>query len=60
MTAVAPPLFSGDVGRPRVDVAVWWVQQAGHDGARRKDFIWTSNVSGLKILSHRMVDVLRQ
>lgn len=49
----------GRLGPDGVDVDVWWVPPEGHYGKRMRDFIWTTNRSALKIVSERMVAVLR-
>ncbi|NYJ03195.1 hypothetical protein HNR19_003893 [Nocardioides thalensis] len=49
----------GEAGPGSVDVAVWWVQEPEHYGKRLNDFLWQTSMIGLKLLSERMVEVLR-
>jgi hypothetical protein len=45
-------------GPPGVDVDVRWVQAPGHRGQRLTDFVWETGLSGLKLVSQRLVRTL--
>jgi hypothetical protein len=49
----------GDGGPPAVDVPVWWTQASEHYGKRLTDLLWDTGSTGLKLVSHRLVEVLR-
>ena len=45
-------------GPTGVDVTVRWVQSPEHRGQRLTDFLWETGLSGLKLVSRRMLQVL--
>lgn len=50
----------GRQGPTALDVTVRWVQARDHRGTRLTDMLWNTDMTGLKLISERMRDLLVQ
>lgn len=49
----------GREGPEALDVPVWWAQSRGHDGHQLTDLLWQPAMLGMKLMSHRMLELLQ-